>query len=108
MRYSEWAVPIAPFVKPDNSIRVCGDDKVTVYSVLEVDQHPLPNPEEIFVELSGEKKFSELDLSRAYQQILLDEDCREYVTINTHNGLYRLTRLPFWVSSASTIFQSKN
>ena len=50
MRYSEWAVPIAPFVKPDNSIRVCGDDKVTVYSILEVDQHPLPNPEEFFVE----------------------------------------------------------
>ena len=87
MRYSEWAVPIAPFVKPDNSIRVCGDDKVTVYSVLEVDQHPLPNPEELFVELSGGGKFSELDLSRAYQQIILDEDCREYVTINTHNGL---------------------
>ena len=72
MRYSEWAVPIAPFVKPDNSIRVCGDDKVTVYFVLEVDQHPLPNPEELFVELSGGEKFSELDLSRAYQQYILD------------------------------------
>lgn len=55
MRYSEWAVPIVPFVKPDNSIRVCGDDKVTFYSVLEVDQHLLPKPEELFVELSGEK-----------------------------------------------------
>ena len=62
---------------------------------LEVDQHPLPNPEELFVELSGGEKFSELDLSRAYQQIILDEDCREYVTINTHNGLYRLTRYLF-------------
>ena len=59
---------------------------MTVYSVLEVDQHPLPNPEELFVELSGGEKFSELDLSRAYQLIILDEDCREYVTINTHNG----------------------
>ena len=47
----------------------------------------MPNPEELFVELSGGEKFSELDLSRAYKQILLDEDCREYVTINTHNGL---------------------
>ena len=107
VRYSEWAAPIVPVVKPDNSIRVCGDYKVTVNSVLEVDQHPLPNPEELFVTLSGGEKYSKLDLSRAYQQILLDEDSREYVTINTHKGLYRPTHLPFGVSSASAIFQSK-
>ena len=107
VRYSERVAPIVPVVKPDNSIRVCGDYKVTVNSVLGVDQHPLPNPEDLFVELSGGEKFSELDLSRANQQILLDEDSREYVTINTHKGFYRPTRLPFGVSSASAIFQSK-
>ena len=107
VRYSEWAAPIVPVVKPDNSIRVCGDYKVTVNSVLEVDQHPLPNPEELFATLSEGEKFSKLDLSRAYQQIVLDEDSREYVTINTHKGLYRPIRLPFGVSSASAIFQSK-
>ena len=107
VRYSEWAAPIVPVVKPDNSIRVCGDYKVTVNSVLEIDQHPLPNPEELFVELSEGEKFSKPDLSRAYQQILLDEDSWEYVTINTHKSLYRPTPLPFGVSSASAIFQSK-
>ena len=39
--YSEWAAPIVPVVKPDNSIRVCRDYKVTVNSVLEVD-HATP------------------------------------------------------------------
>ena len=68
---------------------------------------PLPNPEELFVALSGGKKFSKLDLSRAYQQILLDEQSREYVTINTHKGLYRPTRLPFGAGSDTAIFQSK-
>ena len=87
VRYSEWAAPIVPVVTPDNSIRVCGDYKVTVNSVLEVDQHPLPNPEELFVTLSGGEKYTKLDLSRAYQQILLDEDSREFVTINTHKGV---------------------
>ncbi|KAL9984702.1 hypothetical protein ACROYT_G007028 [Oculina patagonica] len=91
VRYSEWAAPIVPVVKPDNSIRVCGDYKVTVNSVLDVDQHPLPNPEELFVTLSGGEKYSKLDLSRAYQQILLDDDSREYVTINTHKVFDRQT-----------------
>lgn len=63
--------------------------------------------QELFVELSGGEKFSELDLSRAYQQILLDEDSREFVTINTHKGLYRPSRLPFGVSSTLAFFQSK-
>ena len=46
-------------------------------------------------------------MSRAYKQILLDEVSRKYVTINTHKGLYRPTRVPFGVASASAIFQSK-
>ena len=51
------------------------------------------------------KKFSKLDLSHAYQQVLLDEESRDYVTINTHLGLYRYTRLPFGVAAAPAIFQ---
>ena len=58
VRYLEWAAPIVPAVKPDNSIRACGDYKITVNSVLEVDQHPLPNPKELFVALRGGVKFS--------------------------------------------------
>ena len=57
--------------------------------------------------MGGGAQFTKLDLSRAYQQILLEENSREFVTINTHKGLYRPTRLPFGVSSASAIFQSK-
>ena len=64
-----------PVVKPDGGVRICGDYKVTVNSTLEVDQHPLPNPEELFVALSGGEKFTKLDLSRAYQQILLEGVC---------------------------------
>jgi len=30
--YSKWAAPIGLVVKPDNSIRVCGDYQVTVNS----------------------------------------------------------------------------
>ena len=64
VRYSEWAALIVPVVKPGKSMRICGDYKVTlVNSVLEVDQHPFPNPEQLFVELSEGDKFTKLDLS---------------------------------------------
>ena len=49
--------------------------------------------------------FSKLDLSHAYQQLVLDEQSKELVTINTHKGLYRVNRLPFGVSSAPSLFQ---
>ena len=88
VRYSKYVSPVVPVVKSDKtSVRICGDYKVTINPQLEIDSHPLPNPEELFVSLSGGKKFTKLDLSQAYQQILLDEDSREYCTINTQRSL---------------------
>ncbi len=56
VEYSEWAAPIVPVVKPDGSVRICGDYKVTVNQYLEVEKHPLPKAEDLFVELSGVRK----------------------------------------------------
>ena len=44
-------------------------------------------------------------MSQAYQQLVLDDDSKEIVTINTHKGLFSYQRLPFGVSSAPGIFQ---
>ena len=63
------------------------DYKVTVNQVLDVDQYPLPKPDDLFATLAGGKKFTKLDLSQAYQQLLLDDDSKKFVTINTHRGL---------------------
>ena len=96
--HSDWAAPIVVVPKSDGTIRLCGDYKVTVNPVLDVDQYPLPCPKDLMSSLTG-------DLSSTYQQMPLDEDSREYVTINTHRGLYRYTRLPFGMESAPAIFQ---
>ena len=37
--------------------------------------------------------------------MLVDDDSKEFLTINTHKGLFRYNRLPYGVSSAPGIFQ---
>ena len=38
-------------------------------------------------------------------QMELEEESRKYVAINTHQGLYQFTRVPYGISSAPTLFQ---
>ena len=102
---SKLSAPIEPVPKVDGKLRICGDYKVTVNPVLQVEQYPLSKPDDLFATLAGGKKFSKIDLTSAYQQMSLDEKPRELVKINTHKGLYQYTRLPFGVASALAIFQ---
>ena len=105
VKCSEWATPLVPVPKRDEKIRLCGDYKTAVNPILDVDQYPLPKPEELMATVSGGQKFTELDLSAAYQHMLLDEESHKLVTVNTHLGLFRYCRLPFVIASAPEIFQ---
>lgn len=49
--------------------------------------------------------YTALDMSHDYQQIVLDEDSKQYVTANTHKGLYKYNWLPFGVPPTPAIFQ---
>ena len=102
---SQWAAPIVPVPKRDGKLHLCGDYKVTCNPMLEVDKYPLPKPDDLFATIAGGKSFTKIDLTNAYQQMILDEDSRDLVTINTHKGLSRYTKLPFGVASAPAIFQ---
>ena len=75
--------------------------------MLQIDQHPIPKPEYTFASLAGGKLFTTLNLSQVYQQLMLDEEPKELVTISTHLGLFRYNWHPFGVPSAPTIFQRK-
>ena len=106
VQYAQWAAPIVPVLKSDKlSIRICGDFKMTVNQASRLDRYPIPRVEDLFATLAGGKSFTKLDLSQAYLQLLLEEESRKYVTINTTRGLFQFNRLPFGVSSAPGIFQ---
>ena len=99
---SEWAAPIVAVLKGDKtSIRICGDFRVTINPVSKLDRYPIPKVEDLFATLQKGETFTKLDLSQAYQQLPLDEESKKYTVINTNRGLFRYTRLPFGISSAS-------
>jgi hypothetical protein len=72
-----------------------------------VNVHPLPKQQELFATSAGGQRFSIIDLSHAYQLLMLDDNSRELVTINTHRGLHRYTRLPFVIPAVFQCFMDK-
>ena len=64
--HSDWAVPIMVVPKQDGSYRLCGDYKDTVNQALDVDQYPLPKPEDLLAALARGQMFTKLDLRQAY------------------------------------------
>ena len=83
-----------PVVKKDGSVRICGDYRLTVNRAAKPDTYSLPRVDDIFASLSGGKTFSKLDLANAYQQVPLEQQSKQLVTINTHKGLYCYNRFP--------------
>ena len=94
---------MVPVPKTEGTIRLCSDYKVTINPQFEIDQYPLPKPDNIFATLAEGKWF--IDMKHVYQQLNLAENSCRYITVNTHRGLYCYTRLPFGVASAPAQFQ---
>ncbi|XP_028172425.1 uncharacterized protein K02A2.6-like isoform X2 [Ostrinia furnacalis] len=101
---SDWATPLVIVHKPDGALRICADYKVTLNKVLKVDKYPVPKIDDLLTKLSGYNYFTKLDLSQAYNQVLLD-DTSNLTVINTHRGLFKYNRLVYGLSSSPGIFQ---
>lgn len=106
VKYSDWASPMVVVAKPNGKLRLCVDFKATLNKCIKVDQHPIPEPEDIFNKFVGCNVFCRLDLSQAYLQLEVHEASRNLLTVNTIKGLYCFNRLPFGLASACAIFQS--
>ncbi|XP_055639967.1 uncharacterized protein K02A2.6-like [Toxorhynchites rutilus septentrionalis] len=103
--YSEWAAPIVVVRKANGTVRICGDYSTGLNAALQSHQYPLPLPEDIFSKLANCRVFSQIDLSDAFLQVEVDEEFRNFLTINTHRGLHHYNRLPPGVKVAPGAFQ---
>jgi len=64
VQFSEWAAPIVPVIKPDKSVRICGDFKLTVNQASKLDRYPIPRIDDLFATLAGGESFTKLDMSQ--------------------------------------------
>lgn len=105
VEHAEWGTPIVPVDKPDGSVRICADYKVTVNKVIKDFNYPIPRIEEIYAQMNGGKYFCTLDLSKAYLHLEMDDESSLLQSLSTHKGVYRVNRLMFGVKVAPTKFQ---
>ena len=60
VQFSGWATPIVSVLKPDRSVRICGDFKVTVNPLAKLDCYTIPCIEDLLATLGGGKSFTKL------------------------------------------------
>ena len=83
LEISEWAAPTVPVQKKDGKYDcVCGLQ--SFYKPhLEVEQYPLPKPDDLLASLASGKKFTTLNLTHANQQMSLQDEDQQHLTVNT-------------------------
>ena len=101
---SKWVAPIVPIV-PRWQYSDLWRLQKDVKKAADCDKIPYPKNRRSFCYIEWGEKFTKLDLSQAYQQLLLSPYSRELLTLKIHKGFFQPTRLQFGVHSASGIFQ---
>ncbi len=106
---SRWVHPLVTVEKEDGKVRITTDFTPLNKHIIP-ERHPIPRIKDLFLELSGAKVFSKLDLSKAYFHVPLDEESKDLTTTMTPLGLWRYNRLPAGLTDSASAFQftSKN
>lgn len=100
---SEWASPVLPVPKPDESLSFCVDyRRLNVVTVKE--KYLLLRMDECLDFFEDKKLFSALENIRGYWQIPFPDEDRHKTTFTCHFSLYLFNRMPFGLTNAPATF----
>lgn len=69
------------------------------------DQYPMPNPNNLFNHMTGQKYFTTLDALEGFHQILIHPEDRKYTAFTTASRLIQYKRVPFGYTNSPAQFQ---
>ena len=92
--------------KKSGDVRICVDLKPLNNHVLR-EPYPIPAVDDTHAFLSGAVRFCKLDANSGFWQVPLAEESRPLTTFITPFGRYQFNKLPFGISCAPELFQSR-
>ena len=99
---SPWAFPVVVVKSRDSKLRITIDYRDLNKHVIN-DPYPMPSIDSVIEKIGTAKFISKIDLTRAFWQIPLTENCRKYTAFVTENGQYEFNVLPFGISLATAV-----
>lgn len=100
---SPYSSPIVLVKKKDGSTRFCIDYR-KLNAITVTDAEPIPNQEDLFIQLRNAKYFSKIDLVKGYWQLPVEVSSRKYTAFQTDLGLYQFKYMPFGLCNAPATF----
>ncbi|XP_047741136.1 uncharacterized protein LOC125179399 [Hyalella azteca] len=97
---SEWASPMVVMRNADDSLRLAIDFR-KLNPHVNVDNYPMPERESVIEQLFDAKFLSKLDLTKAYFQMPLEENSKQYTSFVTEFGQFEFNCVPFGIRFAS-------
>ena len=100
---SSWSASIIVLTKGDGGKHLVIDNRA-LYKVTRKFTWPTPKVEDIFSKLNRATYFTTLDLQASYHQIPLDKPSIPKTAFNSTFGKYEYIKVPFWVSTSTSLF----
>ena len=104
---TQWCSGMVVVPKPSGAVRVCVDLSKALNKNVLREPHPIPAVDDTLACFMGATIFSKVDGNIGFWQIPLSKDSRHYTTFITPYSRYWFNKLPFGISSAPELFQSR-
>ena len=98
----DWINSMVVVEKPNGNLWICIDPR-NLNQAIKRPHYAIPTTGEILSKMKGAKRFTKLDTSSAYWQILIDESSSKLLTFNSPTGRYRFLSMPYGIHSTTTV-----